>query len=265
MNDDKNIMYVQGISVISSDQMIGDQLGLKIQSLDTSIIPLSIRRRSSLATRLAINAAHDACNKAQVDRSTIPTLFSSIGGEMTITDQLCLEMTNSDVRVSPTQFHNSVHNSAAAYWSIISQCQQTSTAMAAGIQTAAMTLVEAWSQLNTQFNELLVVCYEEQWPDYIDQGNGQFPIAFAIVFSNQSNHNTLATLTSLRVGQTTQNQNQFLCELIDSVPVVALSPLFQVLQLPGMNKTVCLGQSNAQQSWLVDVTTYQPQLLRTGW
>lgn len=264
MNDDKNMMYVQGISVISSDQMIGTQLGLEVRPLDASIIPVSIRRRSSLATRLAINAAHDACIKAQVDRTTIPTLFSSVGGEMTITDQLCLELTNSDIRVSPTQFHNSVHNSAAAYWSIISQCQQASTAMAAGIQTAAMTLVEAWSQLNTRFKELLVVCYEEQWPDYIDQGNGQIPIAYAIVFSSQPNHNTIATCTSLRVGQSTQNQQQSLSELADSVPIVGLSPLFQALQSPGVNQTVCFGQNSVNQSWQVDVEAYQPQLSKTG-
>lgn len=264
MNNEKDVLYIQGISVCSPDEMIGNQIGLDIHPLDASVIPLSIRRRSSLATRLAITAAHNACLNANIDRSTVTTLFSSIGGEMTITDQLCLELTNSDIHVSPTQFHNSVHNSAAAYWSIISKCQQASTAMAAGIHTVPMTLVEAWSQLKTRFKDLLVVCYEEQWPDYIDQDYGQIPIAFALLLSTQSSQNTIAACSSLRIGETKNNQNQSLCKLIDLVPILALSPLFQVLQSPGSRHTVSLSQGNANQSWLLDVEVYHPQLLKTG-
>ncbi len=242
---------IQGMAVCSTESVLSETIGIEISELDASVIPAGIRRRISLPTKLAINAALKACEMADVELAEIPTLFASVGGEMVITDQLCIELTQPDVHISPTQFHNSVHNTAAAYWSIITGSQQASTAMAAGEHTIAMALVEAFGVLATQGGNLLLVCYEESWPEYIDQGTGQHSIAFALLLSTEPNHTRLAELSGLRVTGHPSQVDPKLYQLIVDVPVIGLSPLFQVLTRPGRHYAVPL--SFQSQYWTVDV------------
>lgn len=250
-------IYIQGIAVCSPEDSLGNNLGIQVSSLDTSVIPVALRRRSSMSTRLAIHAGLNACEMATVDPSTIPTLFASVGGEILITDRLCLELTNPVVHISPTQFHNSVHNTAAAYWSIITGCQQASTAMAAGEQTIAMVMIEAWSWLTTHGGNLLVVCYEENWPEYIDPGMGQHAIAFAMLLSAEIDTRTIAQCSDLRVVDHQVPIDPRLQNIIDRVPVIALTPLFQVLAESGCHNTVPLSYQTPY--WAIDIAVAESQ------
>ena len=49
--------------------------------------------------------------------------------------------------ISPTRFHNSVHNAAAGYWTIGAGCMQATTALSAYDATFAEGLLEALAQL----------------------------------------------------------------------------------------------------------------------
>ncbi len=250
------VINIQGMSVCSSEDALSETLDIAVCPLDLSVIPVAIRRRSSLPTRLAINAAMGACKMAGVDPAATPTVFASVGGEMVITDQLCIELTKPTVHISPTQFHNSVHNTAAAYWSIITGCQRASTAIAAGELTIAMTITDAWSRLTTQGGNLLMVCYEECWPEYIDNGNGQHAIAFALMLSAEANHKTIAQCADLRVVDQPGHVETKLKNQIDRVPVLALARLFQVLTIPGTYIAVPL--SFQSRYWVVDVVVSKP-------
>ncbi|MEE9426328.1 MAG: beta-ketoacyl synthase chain length factor [Methylococcales bacterium] len=241
---------IQSIAACSTEDDLGRILGFDVSALDTSMIPPALRRRSSLPCKLAINAAMSACKTAGVEASATPTLFASVGGEMVITDQLCLELTRPTVHISPTQFHNSVHNTAAAYWSIVTGCQQASSAMAAGEQTIAMALVEAWGQLATQGGDLLLVCYEECWPDYVDPGMGHHAIAFAMLLSTEASDHTIAQFLRPRVVDQPPVVEAQLAQLIDGVPLFALTPLFQALT--GQNSDQVIPVSFQSQYWVVD-------------
>lgn len=151
--------------------------------VDNTLLPVAMRRRTSLTTRIAITAATHACRQAGVDAGRLPSVFASLGGEIQITDAICRVLPKPEELLSPTQFHNSVHNTTAGYWGIISQCQSASTAIAAVDDTFAMGLIEAWTQLTLTGGELLLVCYDEQWPQYLAPPLGQFACACALVLS----------------------------------------------------------------------------------
>lgn len=158
-------------------------LGITADLPDLARIPAAIRRRTSQATRLALSAGLLACERAGVDPSRLPAVFASVGGEMQVTDQLCLELAKPDGVISPTQFHNSVHNTAAGYWSIATGCRLATTSLGAAEVSVAMAWLEAWCRLSTETEALLLVCYEERWPPYLEPGMGQYSLALAWVLA----------------------------------------------------------------------------------
>lgn len=158
-------------------------LGITADLPDPARLPSAIRRRTSQATRLALSAGLLACERAGVDPSRLPAVFASVGGEMQVTDQLCLELAKPDGVISPTQFHNSVHNTAAGYWSIATGCRLATTSLGAAEASVAIAWLEAWCRLFTETEALLLVCYEERWPPYLEPGMGQYPVALAWVLA----------------------------------------------------------------------------------
>lgn len=151
--------------------------------INRDAMPAMLRRRSSQATQMAFSAAAQACTLAERSPASLATVFASVAGEIQTTDQLCLELTKADPMVSPAAFHNSVQNTVAGYWSIAHHSTHAATALAAGLDSFAMGLLEAWCQLACHGGELLLVCYDERWPEYLAPGQGQTEFACALVLA----------------------------------------------------------------------------------
>ncbi len=149
-------------------------------SLDASLLPPLTRRRTSLATRMAVSAADRACRDAG-DGRDMPAVFVSAIGEMQVTDKLCQAIAGQAYPLSPTQFHNSVHNTAAGYWSIAVDTMQPMQAMAALADGFALGLVEAACQITAGADRLLLVCYDEAMPDQLLPDYSWQPCALALV------------------------------------------------------------------------------------
>ena len=135
---------------------------------------------------MAVTAAMHACQRAGIEVDQLPSVFASVGSEIQVTDVLCRSLTDPDYLLSPTQFHNSVHNTTAGYWSILTQCQQPATAIAAVEDTFAMALLEACSQLQQHPGDLLLVCYDELWPQYLAPPMGSTALACAMVLTSDT-------------------------------------------------------------------------------
>ena len=101
------------------------------------------RRRAPEAVLLAMEVAQQACAMAGRDPRDLPNVFASAYGDLAINDYLCATLARAPLEVSPTRFHNSVHNAPAGYWSIATGCMQSSTAVSAGADTFAASLLEA--------------------------------------------------------------------------------------------------------------------------
>jgi hypothetical protein len=62
--------------------------------------------------------------------------------------------------VSPTKFHNSVHNAAAGYWTIAAECTRPYTSLSAGEQSFGAGLLEACMQALSENENVLLVAYD---------------------------------------------------------------------------------------------------------
>ncbi len=196
-------------------------------AVDNSLLPAAIRRRTALTTKMAVTAGINACRLAAVDSAALASVFASVGGEIQVTDALCKTLPERDALLSPTQFHNSVHNTTAGYWSIINGCRAPTTAIAAGEDTFAMSLIEAWSQLQRATGDLLLVCYDETWPQYLAPPMGKTAFSCALVLSNSDGAGYSISLPETSTGQIPVAKD--LLEFIRCAPAAAVLPLLQAM------------------------------------
>jgi hypothetical protein len=130
------------------------------------------RRRAGLATRLALFIAHQASDMAGVAPGSIPGAFATSNGDGPVVHSI-LEAITAHQPVSPTQFHNSVHNAAAGYWSIATGSQQPTTCVAGHDATAAAALLKAVAEVQAENRPLLLCVYDVPLPPPLD---AQHPI-----------------------------------------------------------------------------------------
>jgi hypothetical protein len=76
-------------------------------------------------------------------------------GDMDITDYMCRTLASDTPLVSPTRFHNSVHNAPVGYWSISQGAKRSSNAVAAFRHTVPASLLEAVTQCVTEGEAVL--------------------------------------------------------------------------------------------------------------
>jgi ABC-type amino acid transport system permease subunit len=96
------------------------------------LLPANERRRAPDSVAIALHAALSACRHAQREPGSLRSVFTSMHGDLAITDYMCATLANDPKLVSPTRFHNSVHNAAAGYWSIAAGSTRPYTALSAG-------------------------------------------------------------------------------------------------------------------------------------
>jgi hypothetical protein len=154
---------------------------------DTQLLNARMRGRASLLTLMFANVVEQASAAAGLARSELPTIFASAYGEMGTTLSL-LDMLNAeDGRLSPAKFQASVHNTAAGQISIADRNRSFSTSLAAGHDTVAMALIEAWAWLAHSPGRVIVACADEAAPRVLAGDRAFAPLAAAWVLSNVSN------------------------------------------------------------------------------
>ncbi|MBO6947514.1 MAG: beta-ketoacyl synthase chain length factor [Rhodospirillales bacterium] len=122
------------------------------------------RRRTSPSLRLALNAAVDACRMAGYPLDDVASVFGSAVGDGDVCDGILTALSRPDRLVSPTQFHNSVHNAAAGYWSIGTGNQHTSISIAAGGATFGAGLLRAVTMVMSERRPTVLVVSDHPMP-----------------------------------------------------------------------------------------------------
>ena len=128
------------------------------------------RRRTSNTIKLALQAIHDGLGPRSLSND-LATVFASAEGDMEIVDSICRALDTTDRPVSPTHFHNSVHNAPAGYASIAAGSKNASTSIAALNGSFAAGLLEAAVQTCTDRQPVVLVAYDYPVP---------FPLSAAI-------------------------------------------------------------------------------------
>jgi hypothetical protein len=124
------------------------------------LLPPTERRRAPDTVSVAMEAALAACRSAKLPPSSVPCVFSSMHGDLAITDYMCATMASTPALVSPTKFHNSVHNAAAGYWTIAAECTRPYTSLSAGEQSFGAGLLETCMQALSAQENVLLVAYD---------------------------------------------------------------------------------------------------------
>ncbi len=89
-----------------------------VRTAAVALLPPAERRRAGPAIRLAIATGLEALHQAGRDPATMAMVFASSSGDTAnVTDILSVLATDRR-EVSPTRFHNSVHNAPAGYWAV---------------------------------------------------------------------------------------------------------------------------------------------------
>lgn len=153
----------------------------EIPEPEAALLPPNERRRSSDCVRWAVQVAQEAIEQSGLDPREVPTVFASSGGEMGVLDTLCRTLALPDRLISPTLFHQSVHNTASGYWGIATACQQLSTALSCYDDSFAAGLLEAVTFVSVEQRPLLLVAYDLAVPAPLNEAR---PImtGFAVAF-----------------------------------------------------------------------------------
>ncbi len=104
------------------------------------------RRRAPDTVAIALAVASEACAAAGVEPTGLASVFASSEGDLAISDYMCATLASDPKLISPTRFHNSVHNAASGYWTIATGCHAPATSVSAWRETWATGLVEALLQ-----------------------------------------------------------------------------------------------------------------------
>ena len=201
-----------------------------------TLLPANERRRAARVTQLALFAAQQTGDN---DFSDCLQVFSSSNGDVTTFHQISTALGMEGRPVSPTRFHNSVHNAPAGYWSIATDSQTASTSLTAFTDSFAAGLLEAAVQLNASDNEqnhdCLLVCYDEQPPasfESIIDISEPFACALRLTKDCHNSEHSLArleiSLSTVQNRETTMNHHN-LEALRQSNPQAKVLPLLSAI------------------------------------
>jgi hypothetical protein len=123
------------------------------------VLAAAERRRAPDTVAIALAVAAEACAAAGADPATLPSVFASREGDLAISDYMCATLAREPRAISPTKFHNSVHNAASGYWTIATGCHAPATSLSAHRETYAAGLLEALVQARDA-GRVLYVAYD---------------------------------------------------------------------------------------------------------
>ncbi len=160
-------------------------------------LPAAERRRTSATVRLGLGVAQQAVAAAGIDPTTLLAVFSSSNGDGAICHEICETLACADRQLSPTRFHNSVHNATAGYWGLATGSTAASTALCAYDGSFAAGLLEALGFVSVDRVPVLLSAYETPYPEPL-HSKRPIPDAFgvALVLTPTATHNDDAELAA---------------------------------------------------------------------
>ena len=197
------------------------------------LLPPAERRRTGVPVKLALAVGHQAFTGAGRDAAATATVFTSSGGDSDNVHEICQTLATSEREVSPTRFHNSVHNAAAGYWSIAMRSREPSTSLCGFDASFPAGLLEATVQIAVDARPVALIAYDQPYPEPL---RAVRPLAanfaVALVLAPHATSRTFATLDVSFVaapGIGTPMRVAALECLRSNVPAARALPLFVAL------------------------------------
>ena len=166
-----------------------------LQAPTADALPPAERRRTGLQVKLALGVGRECLDAAGRAAGTVATVFASSGGDGEVIHELCRTLATPQRELSPTRFHNSVHNAPAGYWGIATHSTAPSISVACFDSTVAAGLVEAAAQLAGGIEDVLVICCDVPYPEPLAAARPMTaPFACALLLSREARPGRLGEL-----------------------------------------------------------------------
>jgi hypothetical protein len=149
--------------------------GAHIELPSPEALPVNERRRASQVVRLTMACAAQALQASPFPADALRMVFASDEGTGEVCQQM-LEALASHRLVSPSLFHNSVHNAPSGYLSIGYRNHQSATSMSLGQESFAAGLLCAATEACTSGQPVLLLAYD---PPMTEPLSELLPVAHA--------------------------------------------------------------------------------------
>ncbi|MGN2242783.1 beta-ketoacyl synthase chain length factor [Frateuria sp. GZRR33] len=160
-----------------------------------TVLPAGERRRAPESVLLAVEVAAQAVAMSGREAATLPCVFTSSHGDQAIMDYMCTVLASAPSELSPTRFHNSVHNAPAGYWTMATGCHAPSNAVCAQRASFGAGLLEAASLALADARPVLLVCSDTAGTGPLAEvTDSPAPFGCALVLSPHVGPSTLGRL-----------------------------------------------------------------------
>ncbi len=161
-----------------------------------TLLPANERRRMVTTVKLALAVGAEAFENAKRNPRDTATVFTSSGGDGDTIHNILEALAAEQVEVSPTRFHNSVHNAPSGYWSIATRASEPTTSLCAHDASFSAGLLEAAAQATIDKRAVGLIAYDLPYPEPL---NACRPIgsvfAVGLVITPAASEASIASLT----------------------------------------------------------------------
>jgi Beta-ketoacyl synthase, N-terminal domain len=197
----------------------------------SATLPPAERRRAVRVVNLAMAVALEATGSIPVELTSLPTVFAASVADTKTCDEMLRTLATAERQVSPTRFHNSVHNVAAGYWSIATGDTAPYTTVCAYDGSFAAGMIEALSLVALSDKPVMLVAYDLDFPSPLREKRAiEDAFAVALVLRATPAAASICTLACTLGGESVAPLNRPELEsLRRSAPAARALPLLEVI------------------------------------
>ncbi|MGB4810852.1 MAG: beta-ketoacyl synthase chain length factor [Methylophilaceae bacterium] len=234
--------YINGIGLIgpglidwpSSQAMLIDNTAYQLQPTiipQPTLLPAAERRRSGALVKLTLAAGLEATTAADMEAALLPCVYTSSSGDGQNCHEISLALASDDRQISPTRFHNSVHNAAAGYWSIATGAMTPISVLCAFDAGFGAGLLEALTQALVDDVATLLIACDTPYPEplhHVRPISDAFGVA--MVLAPTAHQNSLAKITVSLTSEAAQTLDHLALEHLRlGVPAARSLPLLMAI------------------------------------
>jgi hypothetical protein len=234
--------YIEGIGLIGPGltdwphaiRVLTGELGYGNQATvipAPTALPAAERRRCGAIVKLSLAVGYQAAAHAGADVAALSTVFAASGGDGVNCHEICQMLASDDRQISPTRFHNSVHNAAAGYWGIATGAMAPSSVLCAYDGSFGAGLLEALACVAADSSPTLLIACDTPYPEPL-RTTRPIPNEFgvALVLALQQTERSQARIDiSLVAGTATPMADAALEELRKAIPAARSLPMLQAM------------------------------------
>ncbi len=244
--------YVNGISMIGpgltnwpdSISVLNESRAYQSQTTIVPVpmmLPATERRRSGELVKLTLAVGLQAAQAAGQDPASLACVYTSSSGDGKNCHEICKTLASDDRQLSPTRFHNSVHNAAAGYWSIATGAKTPISVLCAYDASFGAGLLETITQVVADNVSTILIAVDTAYPEPL---NHVRPIpealGIAMVFSPSKTQHSIAKVDiQLSSASASKLANHELETLRTAIPAARGLPLLAAIA-QGETKTIYL-------------------------